>query len=166
VTESVPHQPLPVPDADAEREVGRGIRSMRLAIACQAVLYLALAGVVSYLAAGVDDLGDLIWSLVLVSVNVALLVALVVCSVWLSRRERKIALAILWLECAFMAMLLIGVIVSLAMTSASGGPQSTPVGLFVWGALMMAVLRPMQKPEMRAAFGMPPMQPRQKKPKK
>jgi hypothetical protein len=31
---------------------------------------------------------------------------------------------------------------------------------------MMAVLRPMQKPEMRAAFGLPAMQPRQKKPKK
>jgi hypothetical protein len=30
----------------------------------------------------------------------------------------------------------------------------------------MAVLRPMQKPAVRAAFGLPPMQPRQKKKKK
>jgi hypothetical protein len=106
----------------------------------------------------VDDLGDL-WPLVLVSVNAAL----GVCGVRLSRREHKIALTILELECAFMAMLVISVIVSLAMTSASGGPQSAPIGLILWGVLMQAVLRPMQKPELRAAFGLPPMQPRQKK---
>jgi len=49
------------------------------------------------------------------------------------------------------------------MTSAAGGPQSAPVGLFVWGGLMLAVLRPVQKPAFRMAFGLPPVQPRQKK---
>lgn len=163
MTESAP---LPVSDANAEREVRRGIRSMRLAIGAQAVLYLALAGFIWYLATGVDGPGDVTFPLVIVSVNAALLVALVVCSTQLSRRERKIAFAIMVLESAFMAMVLIGVIVSLVMSSASGGPSSMPVGLFLWGMLMLAVLRPMQKPEMRAAFGLPPIQPRQKKPGK
>jgi O-antigen/teichoic acid export membrane protein len=166
VTESSPYQPQPMSGANAEREVRRGIRSMRLAIVAQAVLYLALAGFVWSLAATVDDLGDATWPLVVVSVNAALLVVLVVFSVLLSRRERKILFTIIWLECAFIAIILIGLIVSLVMSSASGGPTGTPVGLFVWGGLMLAMLRPLQKPELRMAFGLPPIQPRQKKPKK
>jgi hypothetical protein len=85
--------------------VRREIRAIRWAIATQAGCTwrdrprLTLAG-------HVDDLGDFVWSLVPVSVNAAL----VVCSVRLSRRERKVALAILVLECAFMAMLVISVI--------------------------------------------------------
>ncbi|GAA3559222.1 hypothetical protein GCM10022222_48630 [Amycolatopsis ultiminotia] len=135
---------------------------MRLAIVGQAVLYLALACLVWYLAASTDNLGDFVWPLVLVSVNTLLILALVVCSVLLSRRERRIAAAILWLEVGFMAMLLIGVI--LAFTTSSGsGSSSAPAGLILWGLLMQAVLRPLQKPEMRVAFGMPPIQPRQKK---
>ncbi|MEU8631511.1 hypothetical protein AB0C38_05030 [Amycolatopsis sp. NPDC048633] len=160
MTEPAPYQPLPASDANAEREVRRGIRTIRAAIAAQAVLYLTLAGFLWYLAAGVDDARDVVLPLLLVSVNVVLLIALVVCSVLLSTRERKVAFAIMLLECAFMAMLLIGLIVSLATSSGSTG---SPVGLILWGALMMAVLRPMQKPELRAAFGLPPMQPRQKK---
>jgi O-antigen/teichoic acid export membrane protein len=145
--------------------VRRGIRSMRLAIVAQAVLYLALAGFVWYLAAGVDDLGDVTWPMVVVSVNAALLVALVVFSVLLSRRERKVIFAIIGLECAFVAILLVGLIV-VTMNSRSSGPSGAPAGLFVWGALVLAVLRPLQKPELRAAFGLRPIQPRQKKPKK
>ncbi|MEU0536591.1 hypothetical protein [Amycolatopsis tolypomycina] len=166
MTEPSADQPLPLSDVNAEREVRRGIRTMRLAIAAQAVLYLALAGLVWYLATSVADPGEATWPLVIVSVNAALLVALAGCSTLLSRRERKIILAVVWLECAFMAVLVISVILSLATTSASGGSQSTPVGLFVWGGLMMVMLRPLQKPELRAAFGLPPMRPRQKKPKK
>ncbi|WP_410642459.1 hypothetical protein [Amycolatopsis sp. lyj-346] len=59
--EPVASQPLPGSDADAERQVRRGIRTMRSAIAAQAVLYLALAGFVWYLAAGVADPGDVVW---------------------------------------------------------------------------------------------------------
>jgi hypothetical protein len=163
VTESSAYQPLPMSGANAEREVRRGIRSMRLAIVTQAVLYLALAGFVWSLAASADDVGDVTWPLVIVSVNAALLVVLVVFSVLLSRRERKILFTVIWLECAFIAIILVGLIVSLVLSSASGGPTGTPVGLFVWGGLMLAVLRPLQKPELRMAFGLPPIQPRQKK---
>lgn len=59
-------------------------------------------------------------------------------------RERKVAFAIMLLESAFMAMPLIGFLAGLVMSSKSGGASSTPVGLIVWGGLMMAVLRPMQ----------------------
>ncbi|MEA5359337.1 hypothetical protein VA596_07305 [Amycolatopsis sp., V23-08] len=166
MTEPAPYQPLPASGANAEREVRRGIRTMRLAIAAQAVLYLALAVFVWSLAASVDDSGDVTWPLVVVTVNSVLLVVLVVFSVLLSRRERKILFTVVWLECAFIAVLLIGLIVSLVMSSASGGPTGTPVGLFLWGGLMLAVLKPLQKPELRMAFGLPPIQPRHKKPKK
>ena len=157
---------LPMSDENAEREVRRGIRSIRLAIVAQAVLYLTVTGFVWSLAASVAALGDAYWALVVTSVNTAMLVALVVLSVLLGRRERRILFAILWLESAFIAILLVSLVVSLAMTSAAGGPQSAPVGLFVWGGLMLAVLRPAQKPVFRMAFGLPPIQPRQKKPKK
>jgi hypothetical protein len=150
MTEPAPYQPLPASGANAEQEVRRGIRSMRVAIAAQAVLYLALAGFLWFLAAGVDDARDVVLPLLLVTVNVVLL----------STRERKVAFAIMLLESAFMVVLLIGLVVSLATSSGSTG---SPVGLILWGALMLAVLRPMQKPELRAAFGLPPMQPRQKK---
>lgn len=157
---------LSMSDESAEREARRGIRSIRLAIVAQAVLYLTVTGFAWSLAASVDALGDTVWALVVMSVNTAMLVALVVLSVLLSRRERRILFAILWLESAFIAILLIGLIVSLAKSSASGGPTGTPVGLLVWGGLMLAVLRPVQKPEFRMAFGLPPIPPRQKKPKK
>jgi hypothetical protein len=166
MTEPAPYQSLPASDANAEREVRRGIRTMRAAIAAQAVLYLALAAFVWYLAAGVDDARDVALPLVFVTVNVVLLIALVVCSVLLSTRERKVAFAVMLLESAFMAMMLIGLIVNLATSSGSPGSSGSPVGLLLWGALTMAVLRPMQKPAVRAAFGLPPMQPRQKKKKK
>jgi hypothetical protein len=163
MTEPAPYQPLPASDANAEREVRRGIRTIRAAIAAQAVLYLALAGLVWYLAAGLDDAGDVVLPVLLVSVNAVLLIALVVCGVRLSKRERKVAFAIMLLECAFMAVLLIGLVVSLATSPGSPGSSGSPAGLILWGALMTAVLRPMQKPELRAAFDLPPMQPRQKK---
>jgi len=150
-------------DENAEREVRRGIRSIRLAIVAQAVLYLTVTGFAWSLAASVAALGDAAWALVVMSVNTAVLVALVVLGVLLGRRERRILFAILWLESAFIAILLISLIVSLAMTSAAGGPTGTPAGLFVWGGLMLAVLRPVQKPAFRMAFGLSPVQPRQKK---
>ena len=163
VTEPSAYQPLSPSDESAEREVRRGIRSIRLAIVAQAVLYLTVTGFAWSLAASVAALGDAALALVVMSVNTAVLVALVVLGVLLGRRERRILFAILWLESAFIAILLISLIVSLAMTSAAGGPTGTPAGLFVWGGLMLAVLRPVQKPAFRMAFGLPPVQPRQKK---
>ncbi|MBB4687678.1 hypothetical protein [Amycolatopsis jiangsuensis] len=62
-------------------------------------------------------------------------------------------------------MLLIGTILAFAMSSGSGG-TGAPAGLLLWGLLMQAVLRPVHNPELRAAFGMPPVRPRQKKPTK
>jgi len=162
VTEPSAYQPLPTSDKSTEREVRRGIRSIRLAIVAQAVLYLTVTGFVWSLA-NVGAPGVAAWAPAVMVVNSAILVALVVLGVLLSRRERRVLFAILWLESAFIAILLVSLVVSLAMTSAAGGPQSAPVGLFVWGGLMLAVLRPVQKPAFRMAFGLPPIRPRQKK---
>ncbi|MFF0143677.1 hypothetical protein ATK36_3839 [Amycolatopsis sulphurea] len=161
-----PYQPAPRSGENAEQEVHRGIRTIRLAITGQAVLYLALAVLVGYLATRTDDAGSVVWPLVIISVNTVLLIALVVCSVLLGRRERAIAMAIIWLECAFMAVLLISTILSLTLSKGSGGAAGAPVGLILWGFLMQSVLRPWQKPEMRAAFGMRPIRPRQPKSRK
>ncbi|RJQ85833.1 hypothetical protein [Amycolatopsis panacis] len=160
-----PNQPTPMSGEDAEQEVHRGIRTIRLAITGQAVLYLALAVLVGYLATRTDD-GSVVWPLVIISVNTVLLITLVVCGVLLGRRERAIAMAIIWLECAFMAVLLIGTILSLTLSKGSGGAAGAPVGLILWGFLMQSVLKPWQKPEMRVAFGMRPIRPRQPKPRK
>lgn len=155
------YQPMPVSGANADREVRRGIRTMRLAIAAQAVLYLVIAGLVWYLATTVDDLGDIGWPLVFVSVNAVLMVVLVVCAVRLGRRERKVVFTIMGLETAFAAMLLIGLIATFFQESSIS--SGAPAGLVAWGLLMLAVMRPVQQPEFRAAFGLPPMRTRPKK---
>ena len=139
----------------------RGIRSVRLAVAGQATLYLALAVLVWYLTSREDAPSSFALPLALVTVNSAVVLALVVCSVLLFRRQRAILLAVIGLECGFMAMLFVGAIITLAQSSGSG--TSAPFGIIVWGLLMQVVLRPLQKPEFRAAFGLKPIKPRQKK---
>ncbi|MFI5607183.1 hypothetical protein [Amycolatopsis sp. NPDC051903] len=155
-----PYRPVPMTGANAEEEVRKGIRSVRWAIAGQAALYLVLAGFVWFLVAGHGGAGDLVWPLVLVSVNAALTVALVGCAVRLGQRRGGVVKAILGLECAFAAVLLIGLIV--AFTSSSSGTVGVPA-VFVWGFLIQAVLRPLQKPELRVAFGLPVITARVKK---
>ncbi|HWD07209.1 MAG TPA: hypothetical protein VG674_32690 [Amycolatopsis sp.] len=158
-----PYQPMPMSGADAEQEVRRGINAVRWAIAAQAAIYLALAVFVWVLAGQLDDLGEVAWPLVLVTLNASLTVALVVCGVLLHRRQAVVVKTILGIECAFAAVLLTGLIVAFATTSGSGGAAGAPVGAIVWGLLIQAVLRPLQKPELRVAFGLPVVKPRQKK---
>ncbi len=157
---SSPDQPMPASGAHAEEEVRRGIRSMRWAIGGQAVLYLALAAFVGFLLSLGGTTSAAALPVTIVAINSALTIALVGCAVLLSKRQRTVVLAVVWLECGFMAMLLLGLILSLTTNSGSGG---APIGLILWGLLMQAVLRPLQKPEFRAAFGLKPMRPRQKK---
>ncbi|GAA1019793.1 hypothetical protein GCM10009565_05810 [Amycolatopsis albidoflavus] len=133
---------------------------MRWAIGGQAVVYLALAAFVGYLLGLGGTSSAVAVPVTIMVINSALTIALVVCAVLLSRRQRTVVLALIWLECGFMAMLLLGAIVALATSSGSSG---APVGLILWGFLMQAVLRPLQKPEFRAAFGLKPLKPRQKK---
>ena len=159
---SSPYQPMPASGANAEQEVRRGIRSMRLAIGAQAVFYLALAAFVGYLLGLGGTSAAVALPVTIMVINSALTVALVVCSVLLSKRQRNVMLAIVWLECGFMAMLALGAILTLA-TSSSSGSGGAPVGLLLWGFLMQAVLRPVQKPEIRVAFGLKPIKPRQKR---
>ncbi|MBN9746524.1 hypothetical protein DMP23_36500 [Amycolatopsis sp. A1MSW2902] len=161
VIPSSPSQPTPASGENAEQEVRRGIRSMRWAIGGQAVLYLALAAFVGYLLGLGGTSGAVALPVTILVINSALTSALVVCAVLLGRRQRGVMLALIWLECGFMAMLLLGAILSLAMSSGAGG--GAPVGLILWGFLMQAVLRPLQKPEIRVAFGLKPIKPRQKK---
>lgn len=155
-----PYRPVPMTGPGAEEEVRKGIRAARWAIAGQAALYLLLAGFLWFLVAGHGGAGDVVWPLVLVSVNAALTVALVVCAALLGRRRGVVVKTILGLECAFALVLLIGLLV--AFTSSSGGSAGAPA-VFVWGFLIQAVLRPLQKPELRVAFGLPVITPRRKK---
>lgn len=155
-----PYQPMPASGANAEQEVRRGIRSMRWAIGGQAVLYLALAAFVGYLLGLGGTSSAVALPVTILVINSALTSALVVCAVLLGRRQRAVMLALIWLECGFMAMLLLGAILTFATSSASAG---APVGLILWGFLMQAVLRPLQKPEIRVAFGLKPIKPRQRK---
>ncbi|WP_158688127.1 MULTISPECIES: hypothetical protein [Actinomycetes] len=153
---SSPDQPMP---ESGENEVRRGIRSMRWAIGGQTVLCLALAAFGGYLLGlgGAPSAAAL--PVAIVAINSALTVALVVCAVLLGRRQRKVMLTLVWLECGFVALLLLGAILSFTAASGSSG---APVGLILWGFLMQAVLRPLQKPELRAAFGLKPITRRQK----
>lgn len=132
---------------------------MRWAIGGQAVLYLALAAFAGYLLGLGGTSSAVALPVTILVINSALTSALVVCAVLLGRRQRGVMLALIWLECGFMAMLLLGVILTFA-TSSGGG---APAGLILWGFLMQAVLRPLQKPEIRIAFGLKPIKPRQKK---
>ncbi|WP_143132390.1 hypothetical protein [Amycolatopsis rubida] len=157
---SSPYQPMPASGANAEQEVRRAIRSMRLAIGGQAVVYLALAAFVGYLLGLGGTSNAVALPVTILAINSALIIALVVCAVLLGRRQRAVMLALVWLECGFVAMLLLGTILTLATSSGSSG---APVGLILWGFLMQAVLRPLQKPEVRVAFGLKPIKPRQKK---
>lgn len=133
---------------------------MRWAIGGQAVLYLALAAFVGYLLGLGGTSSAVALPVTILVINSALTSALVVCAVLLGRRQRAVMLALIWLECGFMAMLLLGAILTFATSSASAG---APVGLILWGFLMQAVLRPLQKPEIRVAFGLKPIKPRQRK---
>lgn len=133
---------------------------MRWAIGGQAVLYLALAAFVGYLLGLGGTSGAVALPVAVMAINSALTIALVVCAALLGRRQRKVMLTLIGLECGFMAMLLLGAILTFATNSGAAG---APVGLILWGFLMQAVLRPLQKPEIRAAFGLKPMKPRQKK---
>ncbi|WP_406639407.1 hypothetical protein [Amycolatopsis sp. WGS_07] len=157
---SSPDQPMPASGPNAEQEVLRGIRTMRLAIGGQAVLYLALVAFVGFLLGLGGTTSAVALPVAIMAVNAALTIALVVCAVLLSKRQRKVMLTLIWLECGFIAMLLLGLILTFATSSGAGG---APVGLILWGFLVQAVLRPLQKPELRAAFGLKPIKPRQKK---
>lgn len=126
-----PSSTEPSSDANPEREVRRGIRSIRLAIGFQAVLYLALAAFAGYLLGLGGVSGFVALPVAIMAVNAALIIGLVMCAVLLSNQQRK-----------------------------SG---SAPVGLILWGFLMQAVLRPVQKPEIRTAFGLRPIKPRRQK---
>ncbi|WP_409184454.1 hypothetical protein F9C11_09200 [Amycolatopsis sp. VS8301801F10] len=157
---SSPDQPMPASGANAEQEVRRGIRSMRLAVGGQAGLCLALTAFTGFLLGLGGTTSAVALPVTFLAIDSALIIALAVCAVLLGRRRRKVVLALIWLECGFAAILLLGSILSLATSSGSGG---APVGLVAWAFLMQAALRPLQKPEVRAAFGLKPIKPRQKK---
>ncbi|WIX75896.1 hypothetical protein QRX50_31010 [Amycolatopsis carbonis] len=134
-----------------DEDIRHAISSARWAMAAQATLYFALSVLVWVLVTSLDDTDGLGGVLALAALDAALAVAVVVCAVLLGRRRPAAWWTTFGIELGFGLILLVGGIVTL-LSDAGGG--AAPVGLFLWLLLAQAVLRPLQRPEVKAAFGL------------
>ncbi|WP_326836099.1 hypothetical protein VSH64_14445 [Amycolatopsis rhabdoformis] len=137
-----------------EAEVRRAITSARWAMGAQAILYFALSVFVWVLVSSLSeaDAEGLGGVLALAALDAALAVTIAVCAVLLGRREPAVWWTTFCVELGFGAILLIGGLVTLIASDAGG--SGAPVGIFLWLLLAQAVLRPLQRPEVKAAFGL------------
>ncbi|MEV4601877.1 hypothetical protein AB0K15_31310 [Amycolatopsis sp. NPDC049253] len=144
---------LPAPQYQYDDEdIRHAISSARWAMAAQATLYLALSVLVWVLVTSLDDTDGLGGVLALAALDAALAVAVAVCAVLLGRRRPAVWWTTLGIELGFALILLVGGLVTLLSSDSGGG--AAPVGIFLWLLLAQAVLRPLQRPEVKAAFGL------------
>ncbi|MEV6896548.1 hypothetical protein [Amycolatopsis sp. NPDC051372] len=143
----LPAQQYPYDDAD----IRRAVSSARWAMTAQATLYLALSVFVWVLVTSTADTDGLGGVLALASLDAALAVAVAVCAVLLGRRRPAAWWTTLGVELGFALILVVGGVITLL---SDAGGSAAPVGIFLWLLLAQAVLRPLQRPEVKAAFGL------------
>ncbi|MGW4485362.1 hypothetical protein ACWEOE_16175 [Amycolatopsis sp. NPDC004368] len=135
-----------------EQDVRRAITSARWAMGAQATLYLALSVFVWVLVSSLDDTDGLGGVLALATLDAVLALTVLVCAVLLGRRQPAVWWTTFGVELGFGAILLVGGLITLITTDAGG--SGAPVGIFLWLLLAQAVLRPLQRPEVKTAFGL------------